>query len=207
MPSVATDTSAVISRICAVCTALILASSPVVVSFVAEAAYRVLNIVTSSPPLDFSPAFFASRTQAYPEKALYSALVTVPGAEKGAGVVLVPCITASNLYPLRFSAMVAAHVISSHFPTQMSCTSVQNLSDVASQSVTHSSLKRPESLAHPTKCIVLSSSEIVTPWFFAACCHLSSCLQYSFRVMYGESDHGAMKKEQIFRFSALRTTG
>ena len=35
---------------------------------------------------------------------------------------------------------------------------------------------------------------------------LSSCLPYSFRVMFGESDHGAMKKERISRFSALRTT-
>ena len=69
--------------------------------------------------------------------------------------------------------MVAACVISSHFPTQMLRTTVHDMLAVASHSVTHSSLKRLESLAHPTKCVVLFSSEIVTPWFFAVRCHLS----------------------------------
>ena len=149
--------SAVISRIYAACNARISVSSPVVVSVAAEAASRVLTVVTSSPPPDFSSKFSASRAQAYSETALYSALVTVPGSEKGVGVALVLRIAAADSYPPRFAAMVAACVISSHFPTQMSRTTVHNLSDVAYHSVTHSSLKAPEFSAHPTKCVVLSS--------------------------------------------------
>ena len=206
-PTVAAATSLVISCICAACTARISASIPVVGLVAAEAAKRVLTVVTSSPPPDFSSAFSASRAQEYYEMASYSALVTVPGAEKGVGVALVPHITAADSYSPRFAAMVAACVILSLFPTQLSRTTAHNMSAVASHSVTHYSLKRPESLAHPTKCVVLSFSEIVTPWFFAARCHLLSCLTYYFRVMSGESDHGAMKKEQIYRFSAFWTTG
>ena len=170
-----------------------------VVSVAEEADSRVLTVVTSLPPPDFSSAFSASRTQAYSETASYSVLATVPDAEKGAGVALLPRIAAADSYPPRFAAMVAARVILSHFPTQMSRNTAHDLSAVASHSVTYSSLKRPESSAHPTKCVVLSLLEIVTPWFFAARCHLSSCLPYYFRVMSGESDYGAMKKEQISR--------
>ena len=79
MPAVAAATSAVISRICAACTARISASSPVVVSVAAEAAFRVLVIVTLSLPPDFSDAFSASRAQAYSETTSYSSRVTVPG--------------------------------------------------------------------------------------------------------------------------------
>ena len=75
----------------------------------------------------------------------------MPVAETGAGVALVPRRAADELYPPRFAAMVAACVISSHFPTQMSLFTVQDLSNVASHSVTHSSLKSPESLGHLTK--------------------------------------------------------
>ena len=52
--AVSAATSAVISRICAACTARISAISPVVVLVVAEAAFRVLTVLTSSPPPDFS---------------------------------------------------------------------------------------------------------------------------------------------------------
>ena len=114
--SVAAATSEVIYRICAACTAHISASSPVVVSVTAEASSRVLTVVTLSPPPDSSSAFSASRAQAYSEKASYSALVTVPGSEKGAGVALVPRIAAADSCLLRFAAIVVAHVISSHFP-------------------------------------------------------------------------------------------
>ena len=123
----------------------------------------MLTVATSSPPPDFSSAFYTSRAQAYNETASYSSLVTLPSAEKGMGVALVPHITAAKSYLLRFAAMVAARVISSHFPTQMSRTTVHDPSAVASHSLTHSSLKRPESSAHPTKCVVLSLSETVSP--------------------------------------------
>ena len=93
----------------------------------AEAASRVLTVVTSSPLPDFSSTFSASRAQEKSETASYSALVTVPGAEKGAGVVLVPRIAVADSYPPRFSAMVVARVISSHVPTQMSRTTVHDL--------------------------------------------------------------------------------
>ena len=88
LPAVAAATSSVISRICAACTARISASSPVVVSVAAEAASRVLTVVTSLPPPDFSSAFSASRAHAYSETASYSALVTVLGAEKAWGLLL-----------------------------------------------------------------------------------------------------------------------
>ena len=77
-------TSAVISRICAACTARISASCLVVVSVAVEAASRVLIVVTLSHPPDFSSAFSASRAQAYYETASYSALVNVLGSEMSA---------------------------------------------------------------------------------------------------------------------------
>ena len=164
--AMAAATNAVISRIYAACTARISASIPVVVSVAAEAASRVLTFMMLSPPPDFSSAFSASRTQAYSETALYSSLVTVPGAYMGAGVSLVQRSAAANSYPPRFAAMVAARVILSQFPTHTSRTTVHDMSDIASHSVTHSSLKSLESSAHPTKLVVLSSSEIVNPCFF-----------------------------------------
>ena len=61
----AAATSVVISRICAACTERISTSSLVVVSVAAEAASKVLTVVTLSPPPDFISAFSASRAQAY----------------------------------------------------------------------------------------------------------------------------------------------
>ena len=149
--AVAAATSAVISRICAVCTTRISAISLVVVSVAAQAASRVLIAVTLSPPPYFSSAFSTLRAQAYSEMASYSALVTVLGAEMSAGVSLVLRRATSNSYPPRFAAMVAARVTSSHFPTLTSCTTVHVWSDVASHSLIRSSLKIPESSAHQTK--------------------------------------------------------
>ena len=67
--AVSAATSAVISRICATCTARISASIPVVVLVAAESSYRVFIVITSSPTPDFSSAFSALRTQAYSETA------------------------------------------------------------------------------------------------------------------------------------------
>ena len=89
-------TSAVISRICTACTVRISTSSPVVVLVAAEAVSSFLTIVSLSPLPDFSSAFSDLMAQAYSETASYSALVTVTGAEKGAGVALVPRIAAET---------------------------------------------------------------------------------------------------------------
>ena len=147
----AAATSTVLSRICAACNGRISTSIPEVVSVVAEAASRVLTVVTSPPPPDFSSAFSASRAQAYSETESYSDLVTVPGAEMGVGVAYVPRIAAAGSYPPLFAARAAARVVLRHFTTQMSRTTVHDLSAVASHSVTHSSLKKLESSAYPMK--------------------------------------------------------
>ena len=94
-----------------------------------------MTVATSLPLPDFSSVFSASRAQAYSETASYSTLFTVPGAEKGVGVAFFPRISAANSYPLRFAVMVVARVISSHFPNQMSRTTVRDLSAIASHSV------------------------------------------------------------------------